>query len=76
MKYNTYMLLVNYITIDLSNAFYCEGPLTAKTLTDNSFYMEYSGGVTAKDFKDESTNNKIYISDFFNPGGNCDLKEW
>jgi len=38
MKYSTYFLLVNYITINESNAADCEGPLTPKTLMDNMFY--------------------------------------
>jgi len=47
----------------------CDGPFTARSLSDNMIYMEYSGSSNEKDLKDEGT--KVYISDFFNPTGSC-----
>ena len=58
MKYSTYFLLVNYITINESNAADCEGPLTPKTLMDNMFYQEVDNPNEGdKDFEDEGNLN-------------------
>jgi len=62
--------LAKYITLDKNKTVDCTGPFTPKDpLSDNMFYMEYGGSSVEKDLKDNT--NKIYISDFFIPGGPC-----
>jgi len=74
MKYITYALLIK-IKADAD----CEGPFTTKTLTgtlsDKTIYMELDHNGSEKDLKDNGST-KIYISNFFNPGGDCDWEAY
>jgi len=72
MKYNTYVLLVECITIsNIKSQPYCVGPLIAKSLVDNAFYMESDGFNPYEYLKDGVT--KKYFGDFYESPGSCNL---
>ena len=70
------------MTIHKTRAVDCQGSFSAKSpltgaLSDNKVYMEISSTNKEKDLKDtDSGDTKIYISDFFNPGGSCNWEAY